>query len=934
MDMHLERHPDDPLALAFCALTHLALDDATGAADLAGRALGLAPDDAICLSTLGQIYWKTGDLPRAEQFFRLALNREPAMVKAVEGMTAVLKATKRFDDVGPVLETAAAAAPQKAMFPQALSHHYRVVGKADEALAAARRAVAIGEGEARSWRELGVCLISTAKEDSVEALTRAVALGDDSAEIWNILGVALGYLERLDEARDAFRRAIERAPDGAQPWTNLGNLETRFKKGERCLEDGIAAYREALVRDPNSYEVHNNLALALRELGQKEDALAHARRALELRPDDEVVMGTLANLLRHLGELTEARAVMEMALERSPDSPEHHANMGLILLVEGDLEGAERYLRIAAEAADSTPEICLNLVQFLMGQHRYGEAGELLKGILAEDPDHVRTRMSQALLYFNQYEYEEAERIYRDLLKVLPKDWNVRYSLGVTLWNRGKMIEALDIAKELVKERPNDSGVLNLIGCCANDVLEVPYANGQFRRAVDESPPGTGASFLSNLCFNSHYGDGPSKEELFAMHREWDQRFGSAVTTPGPTHENDRNPDRRLRIGYVSPDFRRHSVAYFIVPVIANHDRNQFEVTCYSLVTAPDMMTDLIKENCDRWREAAAWTHDQFAEEVKRDEIDILIDLSGHTGDSGLPVFVRKPAPVQVTYLGYPNTTGLSAIDWRLTDIHADPQGQDEDPMSERPYRLPRSFLLYRPVDDLPDVTPPPFLENGYVTFGSFNNLSKLSRTCLRTWMEILDAVPDSRLLLKAKVLRDPPTRERIALTLADWGLDMKRVDLVSYAPTLRTHMQTYGKVDIALDTFPYNGTTTTYEALQMGVPVVGCRGTRHSGRVGASILTNLGLAADLLGEGAEDMREKAVALAHDLPRLTTLRATLRDILRASPGRQTMAFMADLEVAYRDMWRQWVAGPLTHGWIVTDPRPSRIEAEDAITPEL
>jgi predicted O-linked N-acetylglucosamine transferase (SPINDLY family) len=352
------------------------------------------------------------------------------------------------------------------------------------------------------------------------------------------------------------------------------------------------------------------------------------------------------------------------------------------------------------------------------------------------------------------------------------------------------------------------------------------------------------------------------------------------------------------------------------------------------LVTGPDSITDLIKENSDRWREAAAWAPDQFAEEVKRDEIDILIDLAGHTGNNALLHLARKPAPVQVTYLGYPNTTGLNAIDWRLTDIHADPQGQDEDPMSERPYRLPRSFLLYRPVDDLPDITPPPFLENGHVTFGSFNNLSKLSRACLRTWSEILTAVPDSRLLLKAKVLRDAATRDRVGQTLSGWGLDMDRVDLVSYAPTLRAHMATYSKVDIALDTFPYNGTTTTYEALQMGVPMVGCRGTRHSGRVGASIITNLGLAESLLGKDPDDMRDKAISLANDLSHLTTLRATLRDALLASPGRQTMAFMADLETAYRDMWRQWVTGPPTHEWISTQISPSKIEAEDAITPEL
>jgi predicted O-linked N-acetylglucosamine transferase (SPINDLY family) len=934
LDLHLSRRPGDGQATAFHALARLALGDEAGAEILARRAMDLDPGLALGPSTLGRILLERGDVEAAHVFLDRALAMDPALEGAVRAKIAALKAQGRFEDIAPLLRATMAAAPERVVFPQLLSIHWRAMGDQAQALAAAHLAVTVDPEAHRSWRELGVCQLAGAPAQAAESLRRAIELGDDGAEVWMVLGVALSRFAERAEARAAYEEALARDPRMAETWTNLGNLLSREEGGERFLDEAIAAYREAFALDPDSFELHNNFSLALRDAGAWEEALVHARIAADLQPQDVIVLGNLANLLRQTKRVDEAGEILERALALAPNSAQNQTNMGLLRLTLMDNEGAERHFRAAVACEGCTDEVRLNLASLLISKGEVDEATSILEEILERSPENDRALMAQALLHYHAHRYERSVEIYDQILARKPRDWNALYSKSVAYWNLGRMVQALEMTKILLEKTPKDPRLLNLIGCLTNDVLDLEYANHVLREAVDLSPPGLGSEFLDNLCFNSHYGPSVDKDTLFARHREWDERYGAGAVAPGAPHDNDRDPNRPLRIGYVSPDFRRHSVAYFILPVIANHDRRAFEVYCYSLVRVPDTLTANIRENADHWRDIFALTPEAAANLIRADKIDILVDLAGHTAFNALMTFSLKPAPVQVTYLGYPNTTGLSAMDWRLTDVHADPEGRDEDPLSERTYRLPRTFLLYRPADGMPDVAPPPVLKEGRITFGTFNNLSKLSPQCLTLWREILEAVPDSRLLIKAKVLLDPETSDRVRGVLESWGMDMDRVDMVPYAKTLIDHMATYGQVDIALDTFPYNGTTTTFEALHMGVPVIGLRGTRHSARVGASILANLGLADLLLGESLEDARDKAVALATDLPLLTQVRAVLRATLARSPARQTVPFMRDMEDAYRDMWRQWVAGPPTHGFVPKRDVVVDRELESVIEPTI
>ena len=382
---------------------------------------------------------------------------------------------------------------------------------------------------------------------------------------------------------------------------------------------------------------------------------------------------------------------------------------------------------------------------------------------------------------------------------------------------------------------------------------------------------------------------------------------GRQVSRP-TAYANVREAARRLKIGYVSPDFRGHSVAYFVEPLLKGHDRQAVEVFCYAEVTRPDTVTAHLQGLVDHWLVTVGLSDEELAERIRADGIDILVDLAGHTANNRLRVFARKPAPVQVTWLGYPNTTGLEAIDYRLVDAVTDPVGEADAWASETLVRLEGGFLCYGGLKDAPEPTVPPCLKTGTVTFGSFNNPAKVSAATFDAWATLLSRLPQARLLLKGKPFADAATRALFLARLGERGVAAERVELVAWLPGTAAHLALYHRVDIALDPFPYNGTTTTCEALWMGVPVVTLRGDRHAGRVGASLLSQIGL-TDLIANSVEEYVEIALALARNPGRLDDLRRALRPRMAASPLCDGRAFARKMEAAFRTMWQVWCETP-------------------------
>ncbi len=410
---------------------------------------------------------------------------------------------------------------------------------------------------------------------------------------------------------------------------------------------------------------------------------------------------------------------------------------------------------------------------------------------------------------------------------------------------------------------------------------------------------------LSNLLIGLQYGDNRSPLELFAEHRRFDALVGRPRTAHHARHGNDPDPDRPLRVGYVSNDFRQHVASCFFEPLLACHDPARVEAFCYSDTVSPDAVTRRLTALASGWRDTVGLDEAELAQWIRDDRIDILVDLGGHSAGNRLTVFARRPAPIQVTWLAYPDTTGLSAMDYRLVDAITDPEGIADGLASETLVRLPDGFLCYWPPHGAPEPGPSPAAA-GPVTFGSFNRMAKVTPAVVALWAAVLRRVPESRLLMKSIGIGSPAVRGRIEAQLRDHGVDPARLETVSWSPTWLEHLALYRRIDIALDCFPYNGTTTSCEALWMGVPMIGLLGDRHAARVGASLMSRIGL-SELVARDAADYVEIAARLASDRERLASLRAGMRDRLRASPLCDGPGFARRVEDAYRGMWRRWSA---------------------------
>jgi protein O-GlcNAc transferase len=511
-------------------------------------------------------------------------------------------------------------------------------------------------------------------------------------------------------------------------------------------------------------------------------------------------------------------------------------------------------------------------------------------------------------------------------------------NLSIALMLDGRREEALEACRRLVEVRPDAGSRLNLASACRMlgrlDEAAAEYrlaaqldpasadahanlgvvlmemgqhaeAEAALRRALALSPGS--AKLHSNLLLSLNYRDDVGPERVFEEHRAWARLHAAPLEAAAAPHANERSPGRRLRIGYVSGDFKRHSVAWFAEPVLAAHDRERFAVVCYSDVPKPDAVTARIRACADEWREIFGRSDEEVAARVRADAIDILVDLGGHTGKHRLLVFARRPAPVQVTWLGYPNTTGLRSMDYRITDIDADPPGLADALHTEKLLRLADGFLCYAPPASSPPVGPVPFSSSGRITFGCFNNLAKLTPAAVALWSRLLAAVPGSRLVLKARGMASEATREDVRRQFHAQGIGEAALALREPLASLESHLAAYGEIDIALDVFPYNGTTTTCEALWMGVPVVALAGRVHASRVGASILRRVGL-HELVAHDEGDYLRIGRSLAADPVRMQALRAGMRQRLAASPLLDANGFVRGLEGAFREAWRRrWSA---------------------------
>ncbi len=631
------------------------------------------------------------------------------------------------------------------------------------------------------------------------------------------------------------------------------------------------AYKEILLRLPDQAEALTGLWDIAYETGIPGAAVEWLRKGVSVNGRVARLHYMMGCSLLEQGNRRDSIACFRNALAVDPGFAKAQNNLGCALEAEGKLAEASECYRAAIGLDPKLADALYNLGNAHRQLGDSKQAIEHIRRALELAPGRADWNCNLADALFDRLQLDEAVLSYRKALAADSRYARAHAGLGLAL-------QALGFADEAARHH---------------------------RKATQLQPDFAEAH--SNWLLSLHYLKAEDAEALFEEHVAWARRHAQEFDWQAARAAHELHPDRRLNIGYVSADFKRHSVANFIEPLLAAHDRSRFKVFCYSSVAFPDEVTQRIRGQCEEWRDISRTSDESVAERIRADRIDILVDLAGHTGGGRLRLFARKPAPIQVTWLGYPDTTGLRAVDYRLTDAYADPAGETERFHTETLVRLESGFLCYRPPADSPAVGEPPSIRAGHVTFGSFNNLSKLTPSMIALWARLLAASPAARLVVKAYGLAAESARRALQARFAEHGIDSDRVELLAPEASLGGHLARYGEVDIALDTFPYNGVTTTCEALWMGVPVVTFAGKTHAARVGASILNRVGL-AHLVAGSPEEYLAKALALAADAAGRQELRKGLRQRLQASPLLDEQGFARGLEAAYLDMWSRYADG--------------------------
>ena len=812
------------------------------------------------------------------------------------------------------------------LYDDAIALHRR--GDLTAAEHAYRAALAVDPGEPRATQMLGVLAFQTGRAaEAVGLLERAVELSPGSAEAHGNLGLVLSAGGRTPDAIAAFRRAVALKPDFAEGHVNLGNSLRQV--GD--LAGAAQAYGRAIDACPTMSAAHHCLGLLLAGTGDLAGSTAALRRACELNPGGGTEHLDLANTLLNAGDAPAAAAAYDRAAALLPASVDAWNGLGIALTRLGRCalavqafgkalgvcpESAEVYFNLAlaltpmgryADAIDvvrravglrpTWPEAWNNLGLWLHKVGRQAEAADALSRAIAERPGYAEAHSNLGSVWRETGRLPEAADAYRRAIALRPDYAEAMSNLGSTLTQSGHVDEAIPVLRQALVLRPELTEAHNNLGNALKEVGDLDGTLACYARVAELRPDDAEAD--SNRVYTLLFH--PAADA--AAHRdaavEWGRRHADPLTAAALPRVHVRASDRRLRVGYVAPDFREHCQSFFTLPLLSHHDRDRFEIVCYADVPSPDAVTRRIRGHVDGWRSTVGLADAALAEQVRADRVDVLVDLTVHMARHRLLAFARRPAPVQVTWLGYPGTTGVTAIDYRLSDPYLDAAGADRDALyAERTIRLPDTFWCYDPLTDgTPAAGDPPAAINGFVTFGCLNNFCKVSDGTLGLWAGVMAGVPGSRLLLMAP---DGSARRRVLDVLRHGGVDEARVGFVG-RQTRRAYLETYRRIDIGLDTFPYNGHTTSLDAYWMGVPVVTTVGRSAVGRAGWSQLSNLNL-RELAADGDDAFVAAARRLAHDLDRVRALRMALRDRLRRSALCDAPKFARGVEAAYQQMW--------------------------------
>lgn len=715
------------------------------------------------------------------------------------------------------------------------------------------------------------------------------------------------WLHRIDEAAASDDKSAldvlcnevaSTSPRDNRVWQRLGRLKAQA--GDVAAAEILLQH--ALAMDSSSADVLCDLANVRQLCGDTVGALGHYERALAYNPKHELSLYNAAFLYLRQSETTKAFSLLEHLFTLNPHAPGVAEQLATIFLSRGDNERGLLYLVAARESAPVNA-----MVHAVLGA-TYAKLGKLdlaaasYRRSLELDSSDAAVANNLGYLFLKLGRIADAigwlEKAV-ELKQGFPEALN---NLAIAYQRNFDFDKAEQSLQRAMQQRPGYADAHSNMGKLCLEQGRQHEAESHFRQATTLNP--AHHSLHSNLLLCLNYSDHISRDDVYRAHVEWAQHLGPASTTP-PRPSTSADRSRKLRVAYVSPDFVTHSVAFFIEPILREHDSPGFEIYCYSNNPVADRTTERLKSLSVKWRDIYALTDTEAADLIRCDRIDILVDLSGHTSGNRLPLMNEKPAPIQVTYLGYPNTTGMRQIDYRITDDRAD-DASAQNYHTETLVRLQRCFLCYQPPPNSLVLDPISSMRQRGIGFCAFNNLAKVTDEILAAWVAILSNVPESVLYLPGATVKTEGARRRWLQRFEQAHVDSERIVWIDRAQSVESHLDRYRLADIALDTYPYSGTTTSMDALWMGVPVVTMYGGSHASRVTYDLLSRIGLerfAATSLVEYVDI----AVRLARHGPRDSAERNSLRRTLATSELMNAKDMAASLEQAYRDMWGRYQA---------------------------
>lgn len=693
-------------------------------------------------------------------------------------------------------------------------------------------------------------------------------------------------------------------------------------------------------RAADSGDVRAMHAIARRALRQGEavEAIRQLEKATRIAPNDDSLWCGLGAAYRQSSDFASARQAYERALALKADNPQVLSNLGEWCMARGESEDALVWFEKALHADPGLFEARLNKTAALFELARYAEARILSEQLVADEPGRAEACLNLGNVLVHTGKSKQGIKFYKKALELQPGYVEAHYNLATLLGSRedlantisylerrlrdqgesiqnlgmlaaahqaaGHLSESEAICRRILERQPDNIAALVTLGSCLSSGGDSAAALALYERVVRLD--GSQVAMASNVLFEYNNVAGPGREEIFRQHLAWAECFETPLLQAPAFTDRDRDPQRKLRIGYVSGDLTRHPVGFLLRDILQHHDASHYAIHCYSMLIRPEEALPELRQAADVWEDVFYLDDDELAALIRKAEIDILVDLSGHTGFHRLPVFARRPAPVQAEWIGYFHSTGMRSIDYFITDPATSPPGSGQL-FSEIPVFMPHTRFCYGAPAYAPEVVAPPLETFGAITFGTFNRLPKMTEEVVAAWSEILKALPTSRLIVKAGALSDVAACERLSARFARHGVAPER--LVLRENSLHAEMLAeYGDIDIALDTFPFNGGMTTLEALWMGVPVITLAGDTVVSRQTLSALENIGLAGELAFPDVAAYIAGALALASSPQRLADLRQQLRPRMAASPLRQPEIFTRDLESLYRRMWCAWCVG--------------------------